>query len=299
MSLTRQPVFILAPARSYTTVSSALLAGHDELFVFPEMVGFNGRVIAELLSAADGTGPHSTYYSTQLSGVARAVAEVEFGDQRPASIRRAHRWLSGRSSWSTAEVLGYLLHRVQPLIGVEKSPDTVRSDEALSRCRTAYPGARLLHLTRHPTSALRSLTTHFGALTARSDRQTAITAALTWYTAHRRIMGATRTLPTRQVLRLRAEDLVGEPLRWLPVVLDWLGLPYDDEVLRRMIETDRWCFAGTGADHSLHGGDWKFLRSPALRPIATPGPVTFAAEWDLPVKMQRVMSELAGELGYE
>ncbi len=47
----RRPVFLLAPARSYSTVALALLAGHPGLHGFPELMLFNADTVAEPLSS--------------------------------------------------------------------------------------------------------------------------------------------------------------------------------------------------------------------------------------------------------
>ena len=38
MSPRREPIVLLAPARSYTTVTVALLSGHPDIYGFPEML---------------------------------------------------------------------------------------------------------------------------------------------------------------------------------------------------------------------------------------------------------------------
>jgi len=41
MNSRREPIFILAPARSYSTVTVAMLSGHPQIYGFPELLTFN------------------------------------------------------------------------------------------------------------------------------------------------------------------------------------------------------------------------------------------------------------------
>ncbi|WP_030908124.1 sulfotransferase family protein [Streptosporangium amethystogenes] len=300
MPSSRQPVFLLAPARSYSTVSLALLSGHHDLFGFPEMVSFSGTTVGDLFVAVDGANErYRDFHTVRLSGISRAVAEIEFGDQEPQAIQEAHAWMRRRSSWTMGELFDHLLDGIDPLIGLEKSPETVLSDEALHRCLDTYPNARFIHLTRHPISTQRSMMSHLRALTGITGTALAVRAASSWYLAHRRIVSVTRDLPEHQVIRVRAEDLLGEPVVRLPPILDWLCLPYDAECLARMTRTEKWRFAGMGRDRNLYGGDWKFMKSPELRPVERPGPVAFDDDWGLSAEIRRRIIELAQELGYE
>ena len=49
-----EPIFLLAPARSYSTITLALLAGHPDIYGFPEMLLFtaDGRGIAPRTAAS-------------------------------------------------------------------------------------------------------------------------------------------------------------------------------------------------------------------------------------------------------
>src|SRR5690348_9923075 len=92
-----QPVFLLAPARSYSTVSLALLAGHPSLFGFPEILMFSEPTVGALLDSTDATSQLFYINSRRLSGIRRAVSQVEFGGQDPLSLEKASGWLRQRS----------------------------------------------------------------------------------------------------------------------------------------------------------------------------------------------------------
>lgn len=304
------PVFLLAPARSYSTVSLALLAGHPALFGFPELLIFAHPTVASLLAERESRPQWPADWAQgRLRGVCRAVAEVHDGEQNAITIARARQWLERRADWTTVELLDHLLDGVAPRTGLEKSPETSSSDAALASCLVAYPRARYLHLTRHPGQTQRSMREHWARLhPGRPEVVTAI-AATAWYRAHLRIKQALDTLPPQQWLRVRAEDLLREPRVWLPVVLDWLGLEASPGIIGDMLHTERWRFAGSGAeswragsgqDSRLRsgGGDPKFMWAPALRPVAAPGPLGFDPALGLPAEMEQRMNDLARQLGY-
>ena len=61
----RDPVFLLAPARSYTTVSIAVLAGHPELYGLPETNLFLRDTVGEIIAIPDGSIPTAPDVATR------------------------------------------------------------------------------------------------------------------------------------------------------------------------------------------------------------------------------------------
>jgi Sulfotransferase family len=298
-----EPIFILAPPRSYSTVSLAILAGHPECYGFPELLLFEDPAGASTVGAlldAPGSeaGAPDRSVKVRQSGILRALAEIHEGSQADSALMDARRWLLERSAWPTARVLEHMLDCVSPRIGIEKSPETTRSDDSINACLRAYPQARYIHLTRHPVTTQRSMHKHWQQLPGRDHRTLVAEAASWWYLSHSRVVRSLAPLPESQWLRLRAEDLLREPKVHLPRVLDWLGLPCNDEIIARMLRTEDWRFAGTGPTGDLYGGDPQFMLSPALRAIEKPCPVSFDASWGLPAQMQIRMQRLAEYLGY-
>lgn len=294
------PVFILAPPRSCSTVILALLAGHRDLFGFPEMLLFSADTVGGLLDERQRRpGVSEGWIAARLSGVLRAVAELNEGSQADEAMEHARQWLAQRAEWSTTRMMDCLLRKIRPRTGIEKSPDTVATDSALRRCLGSYPGARYLHLTRHPVTTQRSLQQNLRAKgTIQSDAQLAAKAASIWFQGHSRTRAALACLPSRQWRRVRAEDLLGNPAEHLPLVYDWLGLPHDEETIDRALATGGWTFANKGTSGTLYGGDHKFFSSPALRPVTSPSSLAFEPSWGLPAEICGRMQSLARELGY-
>ncbi|MCQ4042785.1 sulfotransferase family protein [Streptantibioticus rubrisoli] len=295
-----EPVFMLAPPRSYSTVCLALLAGHPGIYGFPELLLFPLTTVGELLTEGQRAPDlDRRYVEARQSGPLRALAQVHEGSQSDAAIDRARAWLHGHAGWPVTRLFDHLLAEVAPRIGLEKSPDTIGSDQAVAACLAAYPRARFLHLTRHPEATQRSMHRHWQDLTHfHSRRQVIVAAASTWYLGHSRTVRTLSALPAERWLRVTAENLLREPRTWLPRILDWLDLPYDDAVLTRMLHTERWEYAGRGESGRLLGGDAVFMYHPALRAVPDPGPVAFDPAWGLPAEMCRRMTELAELLGY-
>ncbi len=294
----QEPVFVLAPARSYSTVTVALLAGHPGIYGFPEMLLFSAGSVGELLQTVPRPMQPPAFVQDQRSGILRAVADLVLGSQQDLAIGRAEQWLAARSSWSPRRLMDYLLELVYPQVGVEKSPETVMTGTALDSCLDSYPDARYIHLTRHPVTTMRSAIDHLRPWLNQSEKALVVGAASSWYLSHLRIVSKLAGLPASQWTRIRAEDLLREPAAQLPPLLSWLGLPADDAVIARMLHTENWRFAGTGPSGRLLGGDPKFMTSPALRPVPEPAEIAFDDSWGLLPEMRDRMIILASALGY-
>jgi sulfotransferase family protein len=297
----RDPLFLLAPARSYSTVSIALLAGHPELYGLPETSLFLRETVGEIMAMPAGQFTEQDGHRHLLMGLERAIAQLHDGSQDNDALERALDWIRQRPEMSTTAVMDYLLRLVCPRIAVEKSPATVESAAALARCMRAYPGARYLHLTRHPVSTQRSMLSlysqfYFPAGLARAERVRQ--CLLSWYSRHLRIVRALQVLPPSQWMRVRAEDLIGDPRAWLPRVLDWLDLGYDEAIIDRMLGTQHWEFAAWDGHIGFGGADPKFLAAPGLRPAGPPEQDLTDPGWDISDDLRYKIISLARYLGY-
>jgi hypothetical protein len=296
-----EPIFLLCPARSCSTVCVAMMAGHPEIYGFPELLAFGSephpRTVGALLGES-ATRPELPAWliRARMSGPLRATAEVhEHSQDRPA-LARAHEWLKDREAWTTVEFLDHLLAAVAPRIALEKSPETVRSDANLAACLASYPQARFIHLTRHPVSTQASMQRHWTGY--RLDRAALVAlSASAWYLSHLRISRLLAGLPPEQWIRVHAEDLVNEPGGQLPRILNWLGLACTPQIIARMCRTENWAYASRG-HLGLSGGDPTFLKSPKLHSVVVPEGISFDPSWGLPREACRRMRSLGELLGY-
>ncbi len=70
----RDPVFLLAPPRSYSTVSLALLAGHPQLYGLPETLLFAGETVASLYDMPPKWSADERVARSRQMGLVRALA---------------------------------------------------------------------------------------------------------------------------------------------------------------------------------------------------------------------------------
>lgn len=298
------PVFILAPGRSFTSIVCGMIGEHPDLYGVPELN----------LPLADTMEEWWALYWTGETGAAhgllRTVAQVYFGEQTPTSIRRAARWLRRRSSWDTGELFRQLADDVQPATLVEKSPLIVADSQCLTRLGETFPGARFIHLARHPRTTGHSLlatgwTRYWFLHRARSyDFGTApptLDPQRMWCDEHMRIMRFLRSLPESRSYRVRGEDLLSDPESYLASIAQWLGVAADADSVGRMTHPERSTFASVGPPGARYGNDPSFLKSPYLRPYREDPPTL-----DGPLDWRRdgagFSSEtklLARELGYK
>jgi hypothetical protein len=292
------PLFVLAPARSLSSVVVAMLGQHPELYAFPELRLFALRRVEELLRAvAPGDGPLA---SERVAGLLRALAQLQEGKQTAGAVERAYRWLERRSHWGVESVFDHLLELVSPQTGVEKSPETSRTDGALQRASAAYPGARILHLVRHPWSTVKSMLEAWSSLSYwRVDREAAPQYCLNvWLEQHRRIAKMGKPLGAGRFMRIRAEDMVNRPLDVLPGFCSWMSISNGVESLDEMLHPERSRYASRGPVNAGGGYDPKFMANPRLRRVETPSPF-LPDQWRVDDRVLRAVVDLAGKFGYE
>jgi hypothetical protein len=293
------PVFVLAPARSNSSVVTAMLGQHPELCVFPELALFRKDTVDELLT--DPPGWKGIPAPLRLAGVYRALAEHHDGCQTAESVAAAAAWLEERRAWGVAEVLDHLLELATPRTGIEKSPESSSRDEYLARLDTAYPRARYLHLTRHPVSTAASMHA------AWSDKgYWNVSPGLfhhfclgVWYHQHARIAAHAERLPAGRVLRVRSEDVIGDPGAALPPICAWLGIDPGPEAVEAMTHPERSPYARIGPPAAAGGWDESFLRDPVLRQADLPAVLDLPTGWNVDPRLSLAVFELAARLGYE
>src|SRR5438270_2842334 len=82
-----RPVFVLAPARSNSSVVSAMIGMHPELYGFPELSLWRGETVGHLIT--DQPNARGLKARARTAGLARAVAEVFKGSQDEELIQWA------------------------------------------------------------------------------------------------------------------------------------------------------------------------------------------------------------------
>ena len=280
-----------------------MLGQHRQLYGFPELNLFLADDLGELLDLDDRVRQASKYWGIYTVGLVRTIAELEFGAQTEPTMRLALDWLEDRRAWPCAGILRHLLARIAPRIGVDKSPRTALSGHSLRRMLGSCPGARLLHLARHPVSCVTSMMTtgqpterHGPAL--ESDPERAAFCTELWCEAHERILELAAAKDRPPMLLVPGEDLVAGPNPTLARIAAWLQVDSDPAVLEAMRHPERSPFANPGPWPSWGDQDPHFLASPAFDPSA--GAIVSAIPdwWRLERRLVRRLRALADCLGY-
>lgn len=306
------PVFVLAPPRSFTSVVSAMLGQHPDLYGLPELQSFCAETVAEWW----GVCAQASY--PMVHGMLRAVAEIVYGEQTPESVGEASGWLRRRLGWSTGMVLEELATRVAPRRVVEKSPSTVYDVVFMQRVLAMFPNARFLHLVRHPSAqagsvhaAINAAAQHgpvpqwllrLGAYQAWVPGQALppdipLAPELGWLELNQNILEFLATVPAGQQRRVRGEDVLADPVNGLRDVAAWLGIRTDDEALEATGHPETSPFSTFGPPGARLGNDANFLRNPRLRPERATSRASDAQAPTL-VGLPIAVRELAGSFGY-
>lgn len=292
----RQPLFILCPGRSFSSVVCAVIGQHPQAFGLPEVHLFVYRTVKEIL---DYDMPVFGRPGASR-GLKRAVAELAFGKQTWESIEQASQWLAERHDKTGGAVFRELMELAGDRMLVDKSPTNSRP-EAIRAIYAAFPDAKFLHLARHPRATCRS---EFKAQTARgnSRKRTSHDVEAYWLDRHRAILEFATLLAPGQYMFLHGEELFADPKTYLAQICDWLDLPSDAAAIARMMKPELSPFACFGPDNAKLGNNRGFIESPHLR-IGRPAAETMDGplEWaeDPLARLGDETRGLANQLGYD
>lgn len=254
----RQPLFILCPGRSYSSVVCAAIGQHPDAMDLPELNLFICETVGDLLALSNSRRG----FSGALTGLRRALAQLLHGVQSDESVERVDEWLAARGDWTSRRVL----LEIQDLAGgrmiVEKSPTNTRPD-SLRRLATEFPSANYLHLARHPRGTLRSFYTNPVKRT-RSARSRLKSKGY-WLARHKAIIEFTERLAPSQHMYLQGEWFLENPDLFLRQLCGWLELRDDDEAIALMKRPENSPFSSEGPQAAAAGTNRAFIKAPELR----------------------------------
>ena len=283
----REPIFILAAPRSFTSLISTMLGQHPEAYGVPELNLFVADTIEQWLDYF--------YYLAKyrrIHGLLRTICQLYAGEQTIDSVAMAYRWILTRFNSSTSDVYWELCHQVAPLRIVDKSPVYCASSENLYRIQNTFPSAHYIHLIRHPRPQGQSAKKIFHDL---------VDPQHLWYRAQHNILDFLSTVPPDRQMRLRGEDLLNDPRSHFQKICQWLDFTWNESILETMLRPEESPYACLGPYGANFGNDPNFLKSPAYRyrPVAysqLDGPLP----WRQDNKgFLRPVIKLAQELGYQ
>lgn len=293
------PVFLLAPARSFSSVIVTMLGQHPQLYGFPELRLFRAERVGGLLAEPPpGTGMPAR---DRTAGLVRALAQTHEGEQSAAAAERAWRWLAERGDWEVARLFDHLLAQVAPLVGVEKSPETSLTDVALAHADQAYPAARYVHLVRHPWATVASMMAAWKPVSywpVPHERAAQFCTEL-WLAQHGRIAAFGARIGSARYLRVRAEDVLNRAAVVLPRLCDWLAIDAHERCIADMLRPERSRYAGSGPACASGGFDPSFMARPRRRDVVLPALTTAPASWRLHRHTQSAAIRLGYSFGYQ
>ncbi len=252
----REPLFILAPPRSYTSVVGGILGQHPEAYGLPEVNLSKGDTLGDLWDSV----PISVNFST--SGLLRLLAELHEGNQSEDAVLRARKWVLQRPHWTPKQVFDHIQDCVGPdRMLVEKSPHNTFTAQNLRRLVRCFPRANFLHLTRHPKTHGKSM---LDLMRSYGEDRDIIDPERNWYRSHKNIIELAESLPTAQYMQIRGETLLRAPLVYLPQICEWLDIDSGKDAIDAMMHPETSPYAMPGPPSAPFGNDPNYLLEPVL-----------------------------------
>ncbi|HRC73964.1 MAG TPA: sulfotransferase [Candidatus Competibacter sp.] len=295
----KQPLFILCPGRSFSSVVCMSIGQHPDLYGLPEIyLGVVDTLDDWLALPSRSDSKHMN------QGLLRVIAELHHGEQTEETVREARAWLHQHRHWTTTRMFYYLAERVAPRQLVDKSP-AQGNPKNLARLHRMFPQAWFLHLTRHPRS---TGNTFYRVKSAKALLQgypdlTRLANMIEdhWIMIHTNILAFVASLPPGQAMRLLGEDFLAEPALYLRQIAEWLNIRTDDAAIEAMQHPETSPYARLGPANARHGNNRGFLEEPFLKagrpaPASLIGPLEWLAQ---PRGFGPAMLRLARRLGYQ
>jgi len=265
--MVKQPLFILAAPRSFTSLLCSMIGQHPQAYGVPELNLFLADTIEELLATRTGLT------SFQLHGILRTIAELYTGEQTLLSIETAQRHLINNATANTGKFYMKLCQKVSPLQIVDKSPAYSIIPNALGRINQIFPEAFYLHITRHPRTQGNSMMKigegKMAILSNSIDYSTdppTIDPQYIWAHIQRTILNFLELVPPERKMRLRGEGVIAEPKVYFEKIANWLGWNWNETAAEAMLNPQNSPYSCIGPYGAPLGNDPNFLHSPIFKP---------------------------------
>lgn len=263
-----EPIFLLSPPRSFSSVVSSIIGQHPELYCFPELHLLWRDDVAHVLSSKSNIS-QSRFAP---SGLLRALAQIHEGVQNSASCSRAWMWLSNNQTLTSKQLFDYLCEAQSPKLCIEKSPGNTRTVDRMIRLFQFYPNAKFIHLTRSVVGASKSLKEFFEHRDSNQGDRKSLrhplvkdNYALMWYATHKSILKFRSIVPPSNFLTIQGESVLSDPYTILPQICNWLGISNDKDCVDEMLKPEKSPFAFFGPKMAPCGNDPKFITNPEFR----------------------------------
>ena len=292
-----EPLFIICPGRSFSSVVCACVGQHPEAFGVPELNLFMKDTVGELIDLdmpVLGIPGLST-------GLRRTLAELMHGEQTDDTIAKVDEWLAKHRKWTGARMFRELMEMTGGKLIVDKTPSNTAS-KALARMIAAFPDAYYLHLSRNPRATIKSKRK---AAEKRKRTQRLVDGAFNdeghWFDRHRTLAAVGQQMAPGQYMFLKGEWFFEDPEMVMGQICEWLGLSTAPEAITRMMSPEASPFAVKGPESARHGNNPGFLENPTLRIGKIPEPsMKDPLEWitDREVHFRPDTKTMAHQLGY-
>jgi len=266
----REPLFILSPPRSYSSLISSMLGQHPDMHAFPELQLFGHERIIDMI-----TKNQDSLNRLATPGSVRAIAEIHEGKQSDESCTRAWLWMLKHADWTPVEFFDYLREKIDPHIAIEKTPPNTLKMSRLKQIVSAYPNAKYLHLTRSVVGNHRSLVEYLDGMDRLLGKQVTVDAismdvlkeypACIWLVAHRNILSISPLVKAENYLRIKGEDMLEEPEEMLRNICRWMDIDDRELCIEAMMRPHESPYAYVGPRIAYGGNDGKFMKQPVLR----------------------------------
>lgn len=266
----REPIFILSPPRSFSSLISSILGQHPELHAFPELQVFGQESLFDMISKNQ-----VNLHRLAAPGAIRAIAEVHEHKQTNESCARAWQWIMKNRKMTPTSFFNYLRSRIDPVVAIEKSPLYSLKTETLRQIIRAYPNARYIHLTRSVVGNQKSLREYLASKDEILNRVKTLRfdagsfarfyPSTVWYLSHHNILSVMPTINRDRYIRVKGEDILASPLKVLTQLADWLQIDASEGSIQAMLRPHESPYANVGPRIAQGGNDNKFMQQPVLR----------------------------------
>ncbi len=301
----RQPLFIICPGRSFSSVLCAVIGQHPECYGLPELNLFLGETLGDAIDQYASSG------RSGFAGLRRTIAQLHSGAQTEATIDEAEIWIKANRHLTSRQVLEHIRELAGDRILVEKSPTNVIDPSCLSRVIRAYPQASFLQLLRHPRS--RGKSQEAARVQKRDSKKIRQWMGKVigdkvgdyegkWTDTHLMLHDFGRQLPPGQMMRMHGENVLRDLHLYLPQLCEWLDIRTDAEAITAMLHPEASPYSSLGPANAQYGANRGFLANPVLdmdRLAEMPDPTLEAVmDWAPTLHFSDRTRALAGYYGY-
>jgi hypothetical protein len=290
----RDPLFIICPGRTFSSVICAVIGQHPEAFGLPEVNLFKAPTAGDVMAFK------SKIFSQQVvtSGLRRTIAELKFGMQTVETITQADEWIAKHGHLTGGQLFGLIQDMADGRMVVDKSP-TNSHEDSIARMMRDFPDAHFLHITRHPRATCNSQHKAYQSRPRFAGRS--FDHHVHWLERHQNCVDLGARLGPAQYMLLHGEWFFDDPSLVLRQICEWLGLSTDDDAIDMMMRPEDGPFSWAGPENAKGGNNKGFLENPKLRvgkikDSTLDGPLEWITDRDVDFDMKT--RNFAHQLGY-